>query len=76
MMKRYSCEAEKMPKCPICGGLLLPTRFECVDGSGWIYGWGCDCTEVLRNDYEGQEIILHTITDENGLRVAKLVRLS
>lgn len=75
VMRKYSCEPEPMPKCPICGGMLLPVRFECVDGSGWIFGWTCDCTEAFRNDYEGQEVILHTISDENGTVLYKMVPL-
>ena len=75
-MRRHSCVVEEMPKCPICGGLLLPMQFECPDGSGWVYGWGCDCTETLRENYEGQEIILKTISDKCGVVRAILVRLS
>jgi len=59
--------------CPICGMLMLPTRIEYPDGSGWFYGWSCDCTETLRNDYPGQEVVIHSITDENGCKVLDLV---
>jgi hypothetical protein len=37
--------------CPICKKKLVPTRVECDDGSGWTYGYTCDCNKKLRDEY-------------------------
>ena len=46
--------------CTICGYVLSAARFQCEDGSGWMYGWLCDCTLQEREKYTGSEIIIHS----------------
>lgn len=36
--------------CPICNDQLIPSKIECADLSGWMYGWLCDCNDNLRED--------------------------
>ena len=36
------------PTCPICCAEMVPLRMECHDGSGWVFGWRCDCDEKTR----------------------------
>jgi len=31
------------PICPDCKTIMVKTRIELSDGSGWFSGWGCDC---------------------------------
>lgn len=30
-------------RCPDCLAVMVKTRWECVDGSGWKSGWMCEC---------------------------------
>lgn len=47
--------------CPICGGKMIPQRIECSDKSGWMFGWGCNCTAELRDEQsELAEVIVHS----------------
>ena len=34
--------------CPICRTQMVPSRVECEDGSGWMFGWLCACNEEMR----------------------------
>ena len=54
-------EPGRVTRCPICEAVMVPSRHECEDGSGWTFGWACDCTEGLRDAYEGPgELFIHS----------------
>lgn len=36
-------------RCPICKEIMVPSRIECEDGSGWTFCWICGCNDELRN---------------------------
>jgi hypothetical protein len=37
-----------VPVCPLCHAEMVPFRHELDDGSGWMFGWLCDCTAETR----------------------------
>ena len=57
---RWSSRPHHRLRCPICTGVMVPTRWECepeqndegMDEEGWIFGWMCDCTAKHRNSAE------------------------
>lgn len=44
--------------CPDCGGLLIKTKIQCHDLSGWMYGYLCDC-----GDDQTYELTIHSDRD-------------
>jgi len=34
------------PVCPYCGEKTIPIATECIDKSGWICGWTCNCKDL------------------------------
>ncbi len=36
-------EGTEQPRCPDCRAVMVKTRWECADGSGWKSGWMCEC---------------------------------
>ena len=43
------------PFCPICLEEMVMSRIECVDSSGYMFGWLCDCNEKLRGKINKKE---------------------
>lgn len=37
-----------LPVCPICLEKMVKSRIQCVDGSGYMFGWLCGCNEEIR----------------------------
>ena len=58
---------KQRPFCPFCGTVLVPSRLQCVDGSGWMMGWVCSCTAKERDsrDDVGSELIVYSIEVED-----------
>lgn len=40
---------EHRPVCPICRAEMVALRMENHDGSGWVYGWACQCNAEMRD---------------------------
>lgn len=35
--------------CPICNKKMIPHRMDNHDSSGIVFGWLCDCNDILRD---------------------------
>lgn len=45
-------------RCPICGGKMVAFRREIIEENEptyWEYGWLCDCTEKIREDFKNRK---------------------
>lgn len=40
------------PVCPICDEVMVASRMEAHDGSGFFFGWACLCNEETREDVD------------------------
>lgn len=37
-----------VPFCPLCFAPMVKSRTECADGSGFVFGWACECDDYIR----------------------------
>jgi hypothetical protein len=42
-LNAHKAEIDKRPTCPDCKAVMVKTRIELDDGSGWFSGWACEC---------------------------------
>jgi len=48
--------------CAICGSRMAAARWESEDGSGWTFGWSCQCTDEKRAADPRSEVIVYSST--------------
>jgi len=45
-------------RCPDCNAIMVKTKIQCEDLSGWICGWICECSPDVHYD-----VIIHAKAD-------------